>query len=50
MDEHGYKITKIAIAITLFYILSYIPSLIENILVGIYEAVWISKLTFAFPK
>lgn len=36
MDEHGYKITKIAIAISLFYILSYIPSLIENILVGIY--------------
>ena len=36
MDEHGYKITKIATAISLFYILSYIPSLIENILVGIY--------------
>lgn len=36
MDEHGYKITKIGIAISLFYILSYIPSLIENILVGIY--------------
>jgi len=36
MDEHGYKITKIVVAISLFYILSYIPSLIENILVGIY--------------
>ena len=36
IDAHGLKITKIAVTISIFYILSYIPTLIENILEGVY--------------
>jgi hypothetical protein len=40
MDAHGIKIAKIAITISIFYILSYITTLIENIMEGVYgEAV-----------
>ena len=35
-DAHGLKITKIAVTISIFYILSYIPTLIENIMEGVY--------------
>ena len=36
MDAHGLKIAKIAITISIFYILSYITTLIENIMEGVY--------------
>jgi hypothetical protein len=36
VDAHGLKITKIATTISIFYILSYIPTLIENIMEGVY--------------
>ncbi|XP_052065663.1 cholecystokinin receptor-like [Mytilus californianus] len=43
IDASSFKITKIAITISLFYIVSYIPTLVESILEGIYGEVVMSK-------
>lgn len=42
IDATSFKITKIAITISIFYIVSYIPTLVESILEGIYGDVVMS--------